>query len=237
MGERTAGDMMFEAFALARGYCISEHEPEVGSTKRPDYVIAHDDEQCIVEIKEFAPTTRSLPDQPRGGTTDAATVLKPVRSQLREAARQLKDVADLGLPVVAALTNPHGAWVFLDEHHMVYAMYGDPVVRMTIDPTIGAALGEPQHGVGRNGRLARDHQYISAVLVLGERDRAADWYAEMSCRFSELPADERWDRIMEAKDRGECPEGAYYRARVFKPRSCGRGLMARLAGRAGALVR
>jgi hypothetical protein len=218
MGERTAGDIMFEAFARERGYDVSEHEPDIGSTKRPDYVIGRNGEECVVEVKEFAATTRSLPDLPGGGTTDAATVLKPVRSQLREAARQLKDVASLGLglPLVAALTNPHGAWVFLDHYHMVLAMYGDPVVRMKIDPALGAAVGDPEHGVGRNGRLARDHQYISGVLVLSERERAVDWYDELRRRYSELPGAEAWDRIMEAKDRGECPEGTYYSARLFK---------------------
>jgi hypothetical protein len=185
MGERTAGDVMFEAFARERRYDISEHEPDLGSSKRPDYVIARGGERCIVEVKEFASTARSLPDQPGGGSTDPASVLKPVRSKLREAARQLKDVADLGLPLVAVLTNPHGAWVFLDARHMVWAMYGDPVVRMTVDPTIGAAVGEPQHGVGRNGRLARDHQYISAVAVIGEGDRAADWQQEMRLLYAD----------------------------------------------------
>jgi hypothetical protein len=216
MGERTAGDMMFEAFARERGYELSDHEPDLGSTRRPDYVISRDAEQCIVEVKEFAPTTRSLPNQPGGGTTDAATVLRPVRSKLREAARQLKDVVDLGLPLVAALTNPHGAWVFLDERHMVYAMYGDPVVRMTIDRTVGAAVGDPEPGVGRNGRLARDHQYISAVVVISERDRAADWKETMRRRYAELPWLERLNRIDEAAGRGECPEGTYHRAMVFK---------------------
>ena len=71
MAERTAGEMMFEAFAHERGYDISEHEPDVGSTKRPDYVIARDNAACVVEVKEFAPTTRSFPDVPGGGTDGA----------------------------------------------------------------------------------------------------------------------------------------------------------------------
>jgi hypothetical protein len=120
------------------------------------------------------------------------------------------------LPLVAALTNPHGAWVFLDELHMVYAMYGDPVVRMTIDPTTGAAVGDPEPGVRGNGRLARDHQYISAVVVISERDRAADWRETMRRRYAELPWLERLNRIDGAVARGESPEGAYHRASVFK---------------------
>jgi hypothetical protein len=43
-----------------------------------------------------------IPDQ-RAGTTSVEAVLKPIRSQLREAARQLKDVAQAGLPLVVML--------------------------------------------------------------------------------------------------------------------------------------
>jgi hypothetical protein len=215
MGDRTAGDLLFEADARERGYELSEHEPDLGRARRPDYVIGRDGLQCVVEVKQFAATTRSFPDQ-RFGSTDLATVLKPIRSQLREAARQLKDVSDLGLPLVAVLTNPNGATVNLGEREMVWAMYGDPVVRMTIDPEIGAAVRDPEHGVGRNGRLARDHQYIGAVAVIGERERAADWYDEMGRRYADLPSKERWGRIMEAENRGERPEGSHHRASVFK---------------------
>ena len=82
---------------------------------------------------------------------------------------------------------------------------------MTIDPTIGAAVGAPEPGVGRNGRLARDHQYI-----IGERDRAADWSEMMRRRHAELPWQERASRIDEAAARGGGTEGTYHRARVFK---------------------
>ena len=99
---------------------------------------------------------------------------------------------------------------------MIWAMYGDPIVVMNIDRATGAAVGDPQHGLGRNGRLARDHQCISAVAVLGWRERAADWYDEMAGHYAELPSDERWRLIAEAEAPGERYEGSYYRADVFK---------------------
>ena len=40
MGRRTAGDLMFEAYAQESGYELSAHEPDLGRTKRPDYVLA-----------------------------------------------------------------------------------------------------------------------------------------------------------------------------------------------------
>ena len=98
---------------------------------------------------------------------------------------------------------------------MVWAIDGDPVMRMAIAPEFGAAV-EAAHGVGRNGRIARDHQYSSAVAVIGKRERAADWYDDMGRRYADLPSEERWERLVQAWDRGECPDGTYHRASVFK---------------------
>jgi hypothetical protein len=215
VGQKTAGDLMFEQYLREHGYAAVEHEPDLGVAKRPDYVIERAGTRCVVEVKMFDAATRSFPDQPFG-TTNAETVMKPVRSQLREAARQLKPLAGSGLPLVVLLTNPHEAMVFLDEHHMVYAMYGDPIVVIDIDPEVGGAVGDPRHEVGRNGRLARDHQYISAVAVLSEREHAADFYDEMNRRYADLPADARWERIEDATTRGERQSGSYHRVRVFK---------------------
>lgn len=215
MGDRTAGDLMFEAYVAEQNYPAPQHEPDLGTTKRPDYLIERDGERCVVEVKQFAPDTRSFPDQ-RAGTTTVEAILKPIRSQIREAARQLKDVAQLGLPLVVMLTNPHGAFVILGNRELVWAMYGDPVVVMDIDVTVGGAVGEPRHEVGRNGRLARDHQYISAVAILSRRQRATDWYDETAKRHADLPGAERWRLICEAETRGERPEGSYHRVSVFK---------------------
>jgi hypothetical protein len=38
----------------------------------------------------------------------------------------------------------------------------------------------------------------------------------MGRRFVGLPSEERWERLEEAKARGEYPEGSYRRATVFK---------------------
>lgn len=206
---------MFEAYLAEQGYPAADHEPDLGTTKRPDYVIERDGQRCVVEVKQFAAGTRSFPDQ-RAGTTSVEAVLKPIRSQLREAARQLKDVAQAGLPLVVMLTNPHGAFVMLGTQEMVWAMYGDPVVVIDIDPRVGGAVGEARQEVGRNGRLARDHQYISAVAIFGHRERVADWYDEMNERHADLPGEERWRLICEADARGERPEGSYHRVSVFK---------------------
>lgn len=146
MGDRAAGEVMFEAHLSEHGYDSPEHEPDLGTVKRPDYVIESDGHRCVVEVREFDPATRSFPDRPFG-STDLATVLKPVRGQIREAARQLKDVSHLGMPLGVMLTNPHGAFVIMGTNEMVWAMHGDPIVMMDIDREVGAAVGEPRQMV------------------------------------------------------------------------------------------
>jgi hypothetical protein len=79
--------------------------------------------------------------------------------------------------------------VILGEREIVWAMCGDPVVRRDVDPEIGAAGGEPEHGVGRTGESHATTSHISAVAVIGERDHATDWHEEMGYRCTDLPPD------------------------------------------------
>jgi len=113
VSDRTAGEKMFEAYLRERGINVPEHEPDLGATKRPDYLVEHAGGRCLCEVKEFARGTTSMPHAPgkRGGSWSMQTVLRPIRSQIREAARQLKPFVDSGIPLVVVLTNPHAAAV------------------------------------------------------------------------------------------------------------------------------
>lgn len=108
MGQRTAGDLMFEAYLAEQGYGRVPHEPDLGVGKFPDYVIERNDDRCVVEIKEFAPGSGPFPTDQGYLSLDSETLLKPIRGQLREAARKFKSMDNLGLPLVAMLTNPSG---------------------------------------------------------------------------------------------------------------------------------
>lgn len=208
MGQKTAGDLLFERYLEEHGYCATEHEPDLGVGKRPDFVIAREDKQCVVEVKEFAKSTRSFPDQ-RIGSTDAATWYKPVRSQLHEAGRKLKVLADSGLPLVAMLSNPLGAVIDLSVNAVVYSMYGDPGYTFSVDAATGAGKDDGQFVAGRNGRYRGDHQFIGAVALLGYRQHRADFVHEL---FAERPAEtpeEGFRRVDEAERLGTIPGGGY----------------------------
>src|SRR5205085_10860676 len=68
-----------------------------------------------------------------------------------------------GHPIVVVLTNPHRARVILGEQECLWALEGDPVVRVPVGPV---ANGSPVHTVGHNGELRHDHPYLTAVVLL-----------------------------------------------------------------------
>jgi len=181
MGQRTAGDLMFEAYLRDRGIDVPDHEPDLGAVKKPDYLLKCAGASCICEVKEFAPSTDSLPtDGQAGGSWSMQTVLKPIRSQIREAARQLKPYADSGLPLVIVLTNPHRAPVIHGSQEIIWAMYGDPVVRVPAGSGTSSATDGAIFTVDRNGKLRGDHAYVSAVAVVRQNSLAVDNTADLS---------------------------------------------------------
>ena len=164
MGQRTAGDLMFEAYVASCGLDVPEHEPDLGLLRRPDYLLNVNGQTCLCEVKEFAPTTNSIPG---AGTWPLTTVLKPIRRQVHEGARQLRAAAGLGHAFVVVLTNPHGAPVILGEQEFIWALEGDPVVRV---PVGQYGSEEPVHTVGRNVELRHDHPYLTAVVHLRQSE-------------------------------------------------------------------
>jgi hypothetical protein len=175
MGQRTAGDLMFEAYLRDRGIEAPDHEPDLGAVKKPDYFLKCAGAGCVCEVKEFARNTDSLPTSSQAdGSWSMQTVLRPIRSQIREAARQLKPFAGAGLPLVIVLTNPHRAPVIHGSQEIIWAMYGDPVVRVPASNGIASARGGAIFTVDRNGKLRGDHAYVSAVAVVRRNSLAMD---------------------------------------------------------------
>jgi hypothetical protein len=217
--ERTPGEAMFEAYLVEHGHAVPEHEPNLGVSKRPDYVIQRDEQRCVCEVKEFAADTSSLPVMTGFVTTGVDVILKPIRSQIRQAARQLKPLAASGLPLVVVITNPHRAMVITGDQEVIWAMYGDPVFRFTVNTTTGAGEDDGLFTVDRNGKLRGDHQYISALAFIRHREHAADFYNALSASNEHLSPDERLAAINDAADSGQVPQGTYLSMDVFRTMS------------------
>lgn len=207
--KRTLSEVRFESYLSEHGY-VFEHEPDLGVPKRPDYLIseAATGAHGVVEIKEFT-TTRITERLHKGGGTAALSpkeVYGAVRGAVDAAARQLRDLAKQERPLVIALANPHFADVHLDVEHVLEALYGNPAYSIPIDRETGAAAGEGEHFLSRDGVLTVNHQFISAVLIVHERQLAQDWADAEIKKF-----DDAWDFLqhaVEARKRGEAPEGS-----------------------------
>ncbi len=137
--------------------------------------------------------------------------MKPIRAKIHDAAPQLKAARGLGHPLVVVLTNPHGAPVVMGERELLWAIEGDPIVRVPL----ASAAAQPEHTVGWNGELRHDHAYITAVVVLYERLHARDYYDELSEQSRELAHDERIRAILDGRQ--DAPDGGYLFAHTFIP--------------------
>lgn len=164
MGQRTAGDLIFERYLAERGVPVPEHEPDLGIGVRPEYVVELDGERCIVEVKEFAPGSWPI----RRGVTEQQQQHKPIRGQVKDAAQKLKKARALKLPLVVVLTDPHRALEgLLRPVEMGAALRGDLMLQVRPSRSDAGAWVSLEHG--RNGKLRNDHPYITAVVVVQER--------------------------------------------------------------------
>jgi hypothetical protein len=116
-------------------------------------------------------------------------MLNPVRRKVTRAAQQLKPLAGSKRPLIAVLANPKGQPVGFSTDEIIWALYGDPIIRLTINTEIGAAAKPAEHTVGRNSRLLRNHQYLSAVVALRRGSHLQDWHDACWERLKEEQSD------------------------------------------------
>jgi len=158
------GEALFERYLKANGYDVVAYEPDLGTTKRPDYLVRAAGQDVVVEVESF--NTPPMPLTPRSGFVNMTPKLKTVRNKITAGAEQLKGIE--GHPLVVVLANPRNSWVPLVGPVFIGALFGDSQVSFTAD-------GELYFHSGRNGRLhvkepdgsvRGNHRYLSAVAVL-----------------------------------------------------------------------
>ncbi|SDN27788.1 hypothetical protein SAMN04488074_14315 [Lentzea albidocapillata subsp. violacea] len=166
----------FEHYLRERGYGF-EHEPDLATGKRPDYLVRANPHEFVCEIKSF--NTAGTCGSGRVGALSQAEVLKPIRKHITTAAVQLKGIPDR--PLVVVLANPKGCPIPLDPFSVMAAMYGDVGVEFSV--TADGDGGDVSWTTGFNRKLAvvnpetgerigGDHEYVSAVAVLRREDLA-----------------------------------------------------------------
>jgi hypothetical protein len=171
------GEALFERYLQANGYDILAYESDLGTAKRPDYLVRAAGHEVVVEVESF--NTPPMPLSPRSGAVSMVPRLKAVRSKIKAGAEQLKGIE--GSPLVVVLANPRNSWVPLEGPMFIGALFGD--VQASFAPDGGVIFH-----AGRNGRLHVKepdgsvrgyHSYLSAVAVLRFVYPKAAWASAM----------------------------------------------------------
>lgn len=168
---QTLSERWFERYLRETGHRGFETpEPDLGTIRRPDYLVAKNGARAVVEVKEFRTTDlerekRAALDANHVFEASAERVLAPIRNKVRVAAAQLKPLAGRGMPLVVVLANPYRVAVDLRPPELGWALYGDPTVEGLIDPQTGEMF-DARWRRGGNGQLSAQHAYLSAVVVL-----------------------------------------------------------------------
>jgi hypothetical protein len=224
--KREKGELLFERYLRETGHAGADHlEPDLGIETNPDYEISKGGATAIAEVKEFADGKlhRRLND-PKGNRVFNAgdrEQFGDVRKKVSEAARQLKPLKDSGLPLVVVITNPNNIFVPLGDIDVRAAIYGMPAIGGELDPELNQIVNM-RPIPGKNGRLTNDHQYISAVVVLGmgsyRGDARQEWLDANEVRLGATYGDDmsaKYAEVFEALQSITAPEGEYVYARVF----------------------
>jgi len=173
------GEALFERYLEASGYDIVAYHPDLGTQKRPDYLISARHKHVVVEVESFNTPPLSA-DHPRSGFFSMTPKLRAVRDKVSAGAKQLKGIRDY--PLVVVLANPRNSWVPLEGAMFLGALFGDMQYSFTPD-------GDGIFHAGRNGRLHitkpdgsthGNHPYLSAVAVLRLCYSHDVWVAAMS---------------------------------------------------------
>ena len=219
MVRRNLSEERFERYLSEQGYGF-DHEPDLDVPKRPDYLVARAGDQALCEVKEFS--TTAIRDALRGrrsGFLSDRQTFGAVRNQLDAAARQLKPLAERGIPLVVVLANPHGADVSLEPEDVMAAMYGGPAYSIPIAPA--GATDEGTYFFNRDGAYTAKAAYISAVATLHEWGADQEWADREVKRFKDAWEFLRW--AAEERRAGRVPEGSRRFVHVFHTASAAGG--------------
>ena len=226
--EAPESEAWFDEYVRSHGHDPGDAEPDLGIEKNPDRRITWNGHEVVCEIKQFEshPFARVVGSV---GTLSMKQALNPVRRKVSRAAEQLKPLAESDWPLVVVLANPTGQPVPFSTDEILWALFGDPIIQITINAATGNP-GPAQQTVGRNSRLLFNHQYLSAVVALRKGSHRQDWHnacwerlkAEQQPEFdpSDINAIVRLaEQVDEAEAaalaNGEIEEGDYLYTEVF----------------------
>lgn len=164
---RTESESWFDQYLASNGYQAEVH-PDLGTGKRPDYLVSRGEACFVCELKQFDKSPFDKAN--RVGAMDR---YKPLRGSVKAACVQLGDLRRSGLPLVILLANPNALFIDTSWQNVFYALYGDEAIQIRVSPGEGGESPrsrgfeeDVQLVPGRNGRIRTLGQYVSAVGML-----------------------------------------------------------------------
>jgi hypothetical protein len=180
--EDEGGERLFREYLDAHGYVYERPDRDDGREGRAaDFRLSKAGSPvAIVEVKQW--DEFDSPYRAEGvGVVDPRRLYAPIRNSVRSAAGQLKAHQQEGLPLVVVLVNHKGFPIALDDDDVRFALSGNPTFTAKVDPEAGG-LVDGEFIFGRDGRLRPQtgqdpgqHVYVSAVVILRQRDYETDW--------------------------------------------------------------
>lgn len=202
------GEHLFGTYLAARGYEVLGRHVDLGTAKRPDFLVRAGDREVVVEIKTFDPSP--IPPASRHSGFGARN-LTPVRTHIGTGAKQLRAIP--GRPLVVVLTSPTDPFVPLSPMEVMQAMYGDLSVRFGATGLEGyLGRNAKLHIAEPDGTSHGHHAHLSAVAVLrcapAVERRAVVWLREHIHTYdNDLAA--YTDALQHAERAGEPEEACY----------------------------
>jgi hypothetical protein len=220
-------ELWFDEYVRSHGHDPGAPEPDLGIEKNPDRLITWNGHEVVCEIKQFEanPIDRLRANV---GMLSMPKALSPVRRKIKDASKQLKPLTTSSRPLVVVLANPQGQPVQFSTREIIWALFGDPIIKIPLHVEDGGPGGEAVHTVGRNGEIRLQHQYLSAIVALRYRKHVEDWTDQDWARIKAerpVPADDydalielakiAGESLHEAQARGAIQDGGYFYAEVF----------------------
>lgn len=164
---RTAGEIVFEEYLATQQLSFEFEKQHDGKTKRPDYTIGWQDENLIVDVKDFD-------SPPNAGGFSAFDPYTNIREKIEQGRDKFKQFKKFSCGLV--LYNAGGGIVLLHEEDiMLGSMYGDSGFTFPVNTSTGVGdSSKMERAFLQRGKMLRpnwkypQNTTISAVITLSQ---------------------------------------------------------------------
>lgn len=174
----TLSEELFNRICLRHGYTVQKITVRE-DRKTADFYVDTPQGRIVAEVEELRPNDddlRQIKEMKNFGTTGGGcTIGARARNSIRHAAKQLRDHAEEGLPMIAVLYDNVRTgdgrvaypMFYVEPHQIDAAMYGDRQAHISLHTGKASC---PDSSGGSRTMTMREKRYVSAVSVISDWD-------------------------------------------------------------------